>query len=415
MKKRFSTLTRALCMVLVLAILAACGGGGSNVTDSSASSSAAPSKMPSSVVTSSAAQSQAQADTSNFDIYGHNGNPTVEDYPVLEGERDPWLWPFSRTSIWNMPIGSNAEYAEAGFKPAQAYSIDEEYHLKTTSSDSTLSIYGSGMKNRWPDDLSTLKLRGEMYWPTGFTISKDLSGNTCSAVLQPDGRTLIQLQPTCHDEADADHIIGYPRFDVDLYGDGRFGSHWGSGLSSFGGSIRVGELTSDEPIRHALKLNVYGKDYLYFDWKNEGFKWPADRSDSYAADNYGGTNRELLMGSLLALPKDLTVEELNLKSEIGKKLFWTLQNYGCYIADDSAWDCYAFSADIEAVAQVKKDAGINLKGKVSTAFDSRNKNYSGDLMKIIPSLKIVTNNTEKTIGGGGTPCQPLAPNLPSVK
>ena len=36
-------------------------------------------------------------------------------------------------------------------------------------------------------------------------------------------------------------------------------------------------------------------------------------------------------------------------------------------------------------------------------------------MALMTNLSVVTNNSEKSVGGGGTPRQPLAPDLKSVK
>ena len=49
------------------------------------------------------------------------------------------------------------------------------------------------------------------------------------------------------------------------------------------------------------------------------------------------------------------------------------------------------------------------------ATDSQNAAYAKDMKALIDNLKVVTNNSKKRVGGGGTPRQPLAPNLPSVK
>lgn len=44
------------------------------------------------------------------------------------------------------------------------------------------------------------------------------------------------------------HIVGYLwTTDEDLYEEGIGGTHWGSGLSSLGGSIRSGELLVTHP------------------------------------------------------------------------------------------------------------------------------------------------------------------------
>jgi hypothetical protein len=43
----------------------------------------------------------------------------------------------------------------------------------------------------------------------------------------------------------------------------------GSRLSSLGGSLRLGELRPGQGPRHALKLNVYGRQAFY-GWPNQG-------------------------------------------------------------------------------------------------------------------------------------------------
>jgi len=41
----------------------------------------------------------------------------------------------------------------------------------------------------------------------------------------------------------------------------------GSGLSSFGGAIRLGELLPGAPpIQHALKLELFAHAYYFFNW-----------------------------------------------------------------------------------------------------------------------------------------------------
>ena len=224
------------------------------------------------------------------------------------------------------------------------------------------------------------------------------------------------MQPTCRATSTSTYATGYPtKGGVDIYDEGSYGSHWGSSLSTLGGSIRVGELTGDGQIHHALKIMPYAKTDLHFDWEDMGFKWPATTADGYASDTYGGTNPNVLMGSLLAIDPSATVESLGITTEVGKKLFFALQNYGAYIVDDSFGPRYNFGGDINISAEVKKAYGINLWAKASKATDSQNAAYAKDMKALIDNLKVVTNNSKKRVGGGGTPRQPLAPNLPSVK
>ncbi len=343
----------------------------------------------------------------------NGGYDTVLDgeYEKYSGTRDPWLWPFAATSIWNMPIGSDAILQKANFQSAYSISIDEEYHVKVPAGSPTVDVYApSSWQTRWPGN----RKLGTMQVPADFYLADARQGSTpnnCAAFLMPDGRTIRQLEPTCRLETGNARIVGYLHSeDQDIYGAGIKGTHYGSGLSAIGGSIRKGELTSDEPIRHALKLNFWCKKYAYYDYNTQkGYIWPADRHDSYATSGgnaYGGTNPNLRMGTLLTIPQDVTPEALGLKTEVGKKLFYALQNYGCYIVDDSAWDSYAFSAETGVEDEVQMKYGINLNTN-----RNRNDAYYQDSLALIQSLYIVTNNSPTSIGGGGTPCKPLAPDF----
>ena len=360
--------------------------------------------------------------------FGHNNASAATEYHYLSGTRDPFYQPFSSTSIWNMPIGSGAEYKAAnlpstridanGTERLRQVSIDTEYILKTGTYDEVLTLYSYNSTwddSRWPSPDLLGKSRGTLYWPGGYTVAKT-TGNACSAVLQPDRRTIIQLQPTCRADSESTYITGYQRSGVDIYGSGEYGSHFGSGLSTIGGSIRVGELTSGEPIRHALKLNINAKEFLYYGEDVPGYKWPADRADSYASKTdaegnkrYGGTDPQLVMGSLLALPKDITAADLGITSEVGKKLFFTLQNYGCYITDDSNWNAYCICAEVGVREEVIQKYGepYDMKGYENA--------YAKEFVSMVSSLAIVVNNSADSIGGGGTPMQPLLPEIYPVQ
>lgn len=344
---------------------------------------------------------------------------STSQYTYLEGTRDPFYQPFSSTSIWNMPIGSDAEYVDAnlpytrivasdGSERMRQVSIDSEHIFTTTTSDELLNIYRhkSNWDNaRWPSKELLGASAGTLYWPRGYTVANNTSNN-CSAIVQPDRRTVIQIQPTCRVDADSDYITGYNHSKkIDLYGSGEQGTHYGSGLSTIGGSIRKGELIGDQPIRHALKLNINAAEFLYYGEDLKGYKWPADRSDSYAASRYGGKDKNLVMGSLLALPPDITAEDLGITSEVGKKLFFTLQNYGCYITDDSCWNSYCICAEVGVREEVIQKYGeaYDMKGYENA--------YAKEFVSMVSSLAIIVNNSPDSIGGGGTPRQPLLPEI----
>jgi len=316
--------------------------------------------------------------------------------------RVAWTWPFASTSIWNMPIGGDARYLAADLPASRVIGCDVEWHLRTTMDDPIVPVHApSSWEQRWPGG----KKLGELRIPRDLIIpdaSPPHTPNACAVFLMPDGRTLRQIEPACRPDLQ-ERIVGWlhPE-DQDLYGDGIKGTHYGSGLSALGGSIRQGELVSPQPLRHALKLNVWGK-HLYYGHDVPGYRWPADRADSYAAERYLGNNRRLVMGTLLALPTGVAPDDLRVQSEVGLKIFHALQDYGAYISDDTAWDAYDLCVERGVPEEVEVAYGYSLIGETGKFVD--------EMKRMISALMIVDNNSPETIGGGGVPRRPMAPAL----
>ncbi len=307
--------------------------------------------------------------------------------------RDPLLWPFSSDSIWNMPIGSDAIYEPANFKPLSAgVGVDVDYFFVSEQSDPEVDIYAPAS---WCPRAGGDRQDGRLYLGDDVLIpdcDPPHTPNNCAAILQPDGRTLVQLGAMTRLEPGGP-VWGYRYPDVDICGPGIEGAHGGSGLSSIGGTLRKDELTGADPIRHVLKMNVFARLYLYKE--PPGFRWPAVKADGYAFDEnsqirYGGENPKLQMGALVAIPPEVKEADLNLFSDRAKKLFNALQDYGAYIVDDTAWGSYAF--EVEAGAE-------------------RDLPSATELNQLIQLLQIVDNNGPDSIGGGGKPRVPYAPPL----
>jgi hypothetical protein len=308
-----------------------------------------------------------------------------------------------------MPLGSNANYQSYGHFPAGGYvHLDHEYHVKTSASDPLRNIYGVPYWTARCSDTS--QFQGTIHIPDDFLVP-DVTAtdtpNNVAAFLKPDGRHLIQLEPLTRCTAGGD-VFGYKwAEDLDIQGQGIGGTHWGSGLSGIGGSLRHGELTGAAPIKHALKLNVWG-NYLYYNTgdSTKGYRWPADRSDAGAPNQYHGTNPRIEMGSLMAIHPNATPQSLGLQSDAGIKLFYALQDYGAYIADDTGWDAYAFSASVEAMHEFEEYYGYSFNQPSSAGGDAGL--FFDDMMALITNLYVVDNNSSSSVGGGGTPRQALA-------
>jgi hypothetical protein len=330
----------------------------------------------------------------------------------LASTRDKWLWPFSSTSIWNMPIGSGAFYTPANIQQAPYASGDQEYFYKLKAGDPLRPVYGPGA---WGEGRCT----GTQYMGISLPIPDDLivpdatsnpyyTPNNASAFLMPDGKTLVQLEPLARCTVGGP-VYGY-RYsgpngwtELDIYGEGIGGTHFGSGLSSIGGSIRIGELTGSQPIRHALKVVLWGQKYLYYSPSIPGYRWPADRADSNAANQYKGTNPNLVQGTLLAIPPRVTEASLNLQTPAAKKLFHALQDYGTYVVDDAGWDAHYFAVEKGVFEEFRATFGYDFSGSSGAFYD--------DYMKLFKVLYIVNNNGPNNVGGGGNRRAPLAPPI----
>jgi hypothetical protein len=320
--------------------------------------------------------------------------------------RDKFLWPFASTSPWNMPIGSRAHYIPANIGASDRIMADEEYLHKVKADNPMRPVYAPGS---WMERCSgnksmliSLPIPDDLIVPNA-TRKPRSTPNNASAFLMPDGKTLVQLEPLARCQPGGP-VYGWRYFpDVDIYGQGIGGGHFGSGLSSIGGSIRRSELTNNQPIRHALKVIIWGEKYLYYSKSLPGYRWPADRADKNAPYDYHGKNPALVQGSLLAIPPKITAESLQLQTPAGKKLFHALQDYGAYVVDNAGWNAHYLA--------LEKGVPDEFQDKYGYTFNSKKGSFYDDNMKLFQALHIVDNNSPKFIGGGGRRRRPLAPPI----
>jgi hypothetical protein len=335
---------------------------------------------------------------------------------IPSGERDPLQWPFASTSIWNMPIGSAAVYVPANIYPdaGSPLSVDTDILILTPSAPMT-PIYRNFA--RWDRTLDRCPVQGPLLFtapiPANFLLPVRPAGtpNAATAILMPDGRTLKQTQPLSRCNLDQPPTSFQLWPDVDLYGDGVLGAHGGSWLSAIGGTLRVGELRPNQtPPRHALKVELEG-DYFYNDGLTaDTFRWPALVAVPPTLSGYRGNNPALRAGSLLALPANLAIASLGLRTAPAQMLAWTLQNYGAYVVDSAgSVNRFQICAELGPAGdferQFQQDWGFPMTPS-STSHP-----FAQDMLTIIPLLQVVDNNGPSSIGGGGTPLQPLAPPL----
>jgi len=209
----------------------------------------------------------------------------VTNYGAGAELRDPWLWPFSSDSEWNMPIGSGARFADddapitrdilAGGTRIDAGKWSMPVYLAKPS-DPMRTLYDEENKRSFharipldakPDPMST----GHMY------------------VVDPSERTVLESYNT-RIGLDKD-LIAKRAFVIDLYGSG---THFNDrsiapgvramDASGFGGLIRIWEL-KEHKIRHALTFK------LHYRHLKHGAVWPSAREDYFGFRDYTGDVR----------------------------------------------------------------------------------------------------------------------------
>ncbi|HLQ42713.1 MAG TPA: alkaline phosphatase family protein, partial [Thermoplasmata archaeon] len=347
---------------------------------------------------------------------------------VPPGGRNPLLWPFSRDSIWNLPIGSSAVYVPANIQQAtqRGMTTDPDVIILTPNATVTAVYYNadgwSGGSRCTPQGnvLFDAPIPDTFVVPgAGSTNPDGTTPNYATAILMPDGHTLSQGQPFARCTAGGPATMWWSVTN-DLYGTGIDGGHGGSGLSSLGGTIRFGELVPGGVIRHVMKINLYGLNNYYYDGTTHGYRWPASQADGCASSCYAGTTPALRMGSLLGIPASVNIDSLGLETEPAKILARALQDYGAYTVDDTAWSVYAIATEFSPQGRI--DDEFNAAWGFPINPSSKTVPWARDMDRLFGALNVVDNwdaaqwaavsaSSGAQGAGGGAPRVPWAPDF----
>lgn len=345
--------------------------------------------------------------------------------------RDPLLWPFASDSIWNMPIGSGAIYLPLSLTPpTTAYGTDEVY-LQVSTTAPLRSLIDRDYWWPWTSGTSVpgtdtgVQVRVADDWIIPPPEPSDMP-NRATWALQADGLARefqYTVRPTngsnisIHENPRAVYDLTGNGLTGSLNGNNGFGAHGGAGMTCIGGTIRAGELSSTDPIRHALAVTLNMRKWGTKQGGNitDGYRWPAISADSYWDQNgswtgYGtgdsGSGKDGLgMGSLLAIPANVDLSTLGFETSQGLKIARAHQDFGAYVVDDSqdggSWDVHRLNVEISVLDEFP----------ALDTYPGTNTPFGRDMNKIFTRLAVVDNNTPSTIGGGGTPRVALAPAL----
>ena len=114
-----------------------------------------------------------------------------------QAQRDPLKWPFSKTSIWNMPIHKDAVLVPANIQPKTGWGLgitEDEDVIILTPYEPLITIYKEG----WGSDQRCKNLGpypDKLPVPASLIVKKGGTPNHAAAILMPDGETIYQCQP----------------------------------------------------------------------------------------------------------------------------------------------------------------------------------------------------------------------------
>jgi hypothetical protein len=385
--------------------------------------------------------------------------------------RDVFTWPFARDSIWNMPIGSAAQYHHAGFRPynpadplaiedhhtaPNGYNIEHEVICLQPGAPLTDVWWNPGTFdpepgrcNRLPDpDTGELRRLDRIPIPAGWVFTEGAPANStrinaCFVGIRPPDSSGVTKElvglfafARCGAGSYATARLvsssttgtwqrSWRLTGSDIYGEGRFGEHGGTHLSVLGGALRLGELRpGGGRIRHALKIVLPQRLQWHAPDGVDNWVWPAFNGDRNSGNH--GSDPHVVQGALYAIPPSIDLDELGLETEPGQQIAWTIQNYGAYNVDTTPKQNCALGVEVGPAGDFREqfldDWGFPIWRKAHTPpnilrlrqdfvwEDGTNTGpWLRDLDRIFSSLHVVTNNGPDSIGGGGTPRQPLAP------
>ena len=326
--------------------------------------------------------------------------------PPAPGTRDATLHPFRSDSVWNLPIGTEATFADTT-DPATRDFIATNINgmnINTWANWDTYShpITFASSSDPWATvtDYNDSSRSGSYYIPSAAAIATGTDRHM--HIINP-ARTFIDEAWDVTRQSSTAYRVGR-HHKIDLYGNG-IGPQNGVrayGGSAIGGLIRGWETNPSHPkytgkIQHALAVAV-DRVQLYYSggWSGydangygtaKGYVWPATEQDWGSETNYKGN---VPMGAYFAIPPSVDINALGLSPQ-GKMVAQALQDYGAYVTD-------ATGATV----------AFYLEPTAPSSFVTALRN---DLPLIRSKMRRVTNNSSSTPNGPGTRRVPLLPDL----
>lgn len=307
--------------------------------------------------------------------------------------------PFAQDSIWNTPIGRDAQYGApddpetrmlrskdvGGPGGSYTWVATDTFHVYRAKPSDRLRTWrydGRSATAPWP--FAGPIQNGSVAIPTPDTIEFGGGTDQWAVIIMPDGRTAFEMWKGSQDPTTGDYHARY-LVRTNLAGsgiasaDGRSEGIRAFGGSLFGGLIRCAELERGE-IPHAVAMLLSTTQLRAGATMQDQKTWPATVTDMGGQNHYSGL---VPMGALVAIRPDVDLAKLGLSRE-GLALATAYQRFGGYVVDQAT--------NTMTVAAVEKGCNREYLAPLHR-----------DKTKLLPYLVRITNNGPDRIGGGGAP------------
>ncbi|MDC0711453.1 hypothetical protein POL68_23480 [Stigmatella sp. ncwal1] len=322
------------------------------------------------------------------------------------GTRDATLQPFVSSSVWNLPIGTGATYADTTDAATKDFIATHINGLAITTW-ANWDVYShpisfASTTDPWATvtDTNDSSRSGSYYVPAAAPIAS--GSDKHMHVIQPSRAFINEAWSVTRQSSTAYRAGRHHRIDLFGAGIGPQNGVRAYGGSAIGGLIRGWETTPTHPqytgkIQHALAVAVDRVQLYYccgtsgYDANGygtaKGYVWPATEQDWGSETTYKG---HVAMGAYFAIPPSVDLSTLGLTAE-GRMVAQALQDFGAYVTDATG-GTVAFYVE-------------------PTAPSSFVSNLRRDLPLIRSKMRRVTNNSASAPNGPGTRRVPLLPDL----
>jgi len=301
--------------------------------------------------------------------------PTVPPVPK-SAKRDAAHWPFSSTSPWNMPIGSEAKLE--AIAPAEFATQTIGFQTRSIFIATPQTPFVRLKRTRG----AAMKVSFADAWADALSMRA-----APVTIIEPDGKWAIEYHGLTRSGADwsvAD-ITRYALMEDGVERDGRGLGE--AGLPALAGVIRNGEWQGG--IHHVIAIMVPTSLLNAKAGGGKAYVWPAQPEQVPDISSFAKRGN-LHLGSLLALPAEAHPKKLGFEEVSPQyQLALALWNHGACIVGSTQ----------------EGKGGISL---ITETLASGSMGHA-ELSRVFALLQVVTNNSARRPGGGGTPRGELAP------